>query len=92
MRVGINGILWYTRYGGQPVFTGFDKKDGAALFDTKESAIERAKMLVQWGDDPAARIMVHRKRVPLWLAHLVRGTFLQRLAYREHNEKSKRTA
>lgn len=64
-------------------FTGFDKKDGAALFDTKESAIERAKILKAWDSDPGTKIFVHRKRVPLWLAHLLQETPLQWLAYSE---------
>lgn len=64
-------------------FTGFAEKDGAALFDTKESAIERAKMLKAWDSDPDTKIFVHHKRVPLWFAHLVRETPLQWLAYSE---------
>lgn len=65
------------------MFTGFDEKDGAALFDTKESAIERARMLKKWDSDPGARIFIHRKRVPLWFAHLVQGTWFEGLAYTE---------
>lgn len=65
------------------MFTGFDKKDGAALYDTKESAIERAKMLKAWDDDPNIKILVHRKKVPLWFAHLVQGTWFEGLAYEE---------
>jgi len=64
-------------------FTGFDEKDGSALYDTKESAIERARMLKTWDPDPNTKIMVHRKSVPLWFAHLVRGTVLEWLAYTE---------
>jgi hypothetical protein len=64
-------------------FTGFDPKDGAALYDTKEAAIERAKMLKAWDPDPNTKIFVHRKNVPLWFAHLVRETWFQRLAYKE---------
>ena len=63
------------------MFTGFDK-DGDALYDTKEAAIERAKMLVAWNDNPDAQIMVQR-RVPLWFAHLVQETLFERLAYKE---------
>lgn len=63
-------------------FTGFDK-DGTVLYDSKESAIERAKMLKTWGGDPDAKIFIHRKKVPLWFAHLVQGTWFQGLAYEE---------
>jgi hypothetical protein len=65
------------------VFKGFDEKDGEPLYDTKESAIERAKMMRTWGDDPSAKIFVHRKQVPLWLAHIVRDTPFRFLAYTE---------
>lgn len=64
------------------MFKGFDR-DGAALYDTKEAAIERAKMLLRWDPDPESKIMVHRKRIPLWFAHLVRGTFLEWIGYKE---------
>lgn len=65
------------------MFTGFDKKDGAALYDTKESAIERARMLKKWDPDPNCKIFIHRKQVPLWFAHLVQETPFQWLAYKE---------
>jgi hypothetical protein len=65
------------------MFTGFDEEDGAPLYDTKESAIERAKMLKAWDPDPDAKIFVHRKGVPLWFAHLVLDTPFQFLAYTE---------
>ena len=65
------------------MFKGLDEKDGAELYDTKEAAIERAKILKQWGDDPDARIMVHRKRIPLWFAHLVKETWLEWIGYEE---------
>ncbi len=66
-------------------FKGFDTKDGAPLYDTLESAIERAKMLKKWNDDPndPTRVFVHRKGVPLWFAHLVQYTRFERLAYYE---------
>ena len=64
-------------------FKGFDPKDGAPMYDTKESAIERAKQLVTWGGHPDAKILVHRKSVPLWFAHLVAETWFWRLAYTE---------
>ena len=67
-------------------FAGFSEEDGEPLYDTKESAIERAKMMVAWGDDPDAKIFVHRKCVPLWFAHLVHDTPLQWLAYTELKE------
>jgi len=62
-------------------FTGFDEKDGAPLYDTKEAAIERAKQMIAWSEDLETTVFVHRKSVPLWLAHLVRETPLQWLAY-----------
>jgi hypothetical protein len=65
------------------MFTGFDEKDGEPLYDTKEAAIERAKQMRQWGGDPDAKIMIHRKHVPLWFAHLVQETRLEFLAYSE---------
>ena len=64
-------------------FTGIDPKDGAPLFDTKEAAIERAKMLKAWDADPDTKILIHIKSVPLWFAHLVRDTPLWFLAYTE---------
>lgn len=64
-------------------FSGFDEKDGEPLYDTKEAAIERARQIIAWGDDPDAKIRVHRKSVPLWFAHLVRDTWLYWLAYTE---------
>ena len=67
-------------------FEGFDEKDGEPLYDTLESALERAKMLRAWDGDPDAKIFVQRKRVPLWFVHLVRGTWLHRLAYKELEE------
>lgn len=65
------------------MFVGLDPKDGAALYDTKQAAIERAKMLVSWGSDPDAKIMIHRKYVPLWLAHLVQETSLEFIGYKQ---------
>lgn len=61
-------------------FTGFDERDGAALYDTKEAAIQRARMLKQW-NEPDAEIWVQRKHFPTWLAHLIRDTWFRRLAY-----------
>lgn len=69
------------------MFIGFDEKDGAALYDSKESAIERAKILRAWGSDPDVKILVHREEIPLWLAHLVRGTWFQWIGYKEETEK-----
>ena len=65
-------------------FKGFDPKDGEPLYDTKEAAIERAKQMMAWGGDPDAKILVHRKGVPLWFAHLVAETWFWRLAYTEY--------
>ena len=64
------------------MFVGFDEKDGAPLYDSKEAAIERAKMMQKWYD-PDAKIMVLRTRFPLWLAHLVQETPLEWIAYKE---------
>ena len=65
------------------MFTGFDEK-GDALFDTKASAIERAEMLKAWDTDPDVRILVLREWLPPWFGHLVRNTWLEKLAYAEH--------
>ncbi len=65
-------------------FAGFDPKDGAPLYDTKEAAIERAKQMVAWGGDPDAKVLVHRKGVPLWFAHWVRDTWFWWLAYTKY--------
>ena len=64
------------------MFVGFDEKDGAPLYDSKEAAIERAKMIQKW-HDPDARIIVHREYIPLWLAHLVRETPFEWVGYKE---------
>lgn len=69
------------------MFTGFDEKDGAPLFDTKESAIERAKMMRMW-NNPDAKIMVHRQWVPLWLAHLVQETWFRWIGYSEYKNEN----
>ena len=37
------------------MFKGFDK-DGEAPYDSKESALERAKMLIEWDPDPESKI------------------------------------
>lgn len=63
-------------------FKGFSK-DGEPLYDTKEAAIERAKQLVAWSDEPDTKIMVHRKHVPLWFARLVEFTPFDFLAFSE---------
>lgn len=64
-------------------FKGFDPKDGADLYDTKQEAIDRAKMLIQWRGDPSDRIMVHREWMPLWIAHLFRAIGLSSVGYKE---------
>jgi|HubBroStandDraft_3_1064219.scaffolds.fasta_scaffold2595296_1 hypothetical protein len=64
-------------------FVGFDPKDGEPLYDTKEAAIERAKMMKKWDNDPDAKILVHKKGIPLWFAHLVQDTWFRGLAYTE---------
>jgi hypothetical protein len=46
------------------MFVGFDEKNGEALYDTKEAAIERAKQLRTWCGDPNDRILVSRKWAP----------------------------
>lgn len=62
-------------------FVCFDP-NGAAVYDTEEAAIERARQIAafEWSE---ALIWVQRKYVPLWLAHLLRDTPLGFLAYRE---------
>jgi hypothetical protein len=57
-------------------------KDGDPLFDSQESAIEYAKMKVQWSE-PGTKIMVQRPRIPLWFCHLVQETRFEFLAYTE---------
>jgi len=63
-------------------FSGFDE-DGDPLFDSKESAIERAQSLRKWGLDPDTKIYVQRDLAPNWLASLVRDTPFQWIAYEE---------
>jgi hypothetical protein len=65
------------------MFSGWNK-DGEALYDTKQSAIERAVQMKIWDDEPDTAIMIHRQRIPLWFAHLVRETWFERLAYYEY--------
>jgi len=67
-------------------FTGWDEKDGEPLYDTKEAAIERAMQMKIWDNDPDAKIMIHRKGVPLWFAHLVQETWFEWLAYTEYKD------
>jgi len=62
-------------------FVGFDKEDGEPLYDTKEAAIERARMLKKWNDPDAQLWILRDKRIPLWFAHLVRDTWFMQLAY-----------
>jgi len=64
-------------------FLGFDEKDGEPLYDSKESAIDRAKMMRTWGRNPDAVIAVQRRWAPGWFAHLVRETLFEFLAYYE---------
>ncbi len=69
-------------------FTGFDEKDGSPRYDTKESAIERARTMIQWkGDNPNDEIWVQREKVPLWLAHLFRDTPLSWIGYYKISNK-----
>lgn len=62
------------------MFKGNDV-DGAELYETKEEAIARAKILKAWDGDPTSEIMVHKSGVPLWFAHLVKNTWFEHLAY-----------
>ena len=64
-------------------FKGFSEEDGEPLYDTKEAAIERAKQMIAWHGEPDTVIFVHRKHVPLWIAHMLQDTALQWLAYTE---------
>lgn len=68
------------------MFIGFGD-DGEPRYDSKESAIERAQQLIKWEGESEDKIFVTRDWVPLWFAHVVRGTFFQRLAYYEYKEK-----
>ena len=51
-----------------------------AFAGTKQEVIERAKILKMW-NDPTAQIKVQKDEIPLWFAHLVRGTWFEFLAY-----------
>jgi hypothetical protein len=64
-------------------FTGFDE-DGDPLFDTKDAAITWARQHIEQAD-PDAILMIARPwaNKARWLAHLLRGTPLERLAYRQ---------
>jgi hypothetical protein len=67
-------------------FSGWSD-DGEATFDSKEAAIERAKMMREWECEPTARVMVQRfKWLPLWIIHLLQGTWLEKIAYYEVKE------
>ena len=60
------------------MFVGFNK-NGEDLYDTKEAAIDRAKMLI--AHNGPADILVQKEEIPLWFAHLVKGTWFERFAY-----------
>lgn len=62
-------------------FSGFND-GGEALYDTKDAAIERAKMMHAWDGNTNGKIMV-QKNIPLWFDHLIKGTWFERLAYYE---------
>lgn len=64
------------------MFSGFDE-DGSACYNSKEAALERAKMIQAWNPEIKYLIFTQRDNVPLWFAHLVRGTMFEFLAYRE---------
>ena len=67
------------------MFKGFDK-DGEPVYDTLEAAIERAKQMREWDKLPDTVIMIHRKWIPLWFAHLVQYTRFEGLAYKKYEE------
>jgi hypothetical protein len=60
-------------------FIGFDK-NGEALYDTKDAAIERALMMAKFRNFKG-KILIQRN-VPMWFAHLVKGTIFEKLGYR----------
>lgn len=64
-------------------FKGFSEEDGEPLYDTREDAIVRAKQMREWDNAPTSKIMIHRKKIPLWLAHLVQNTPLDWIGYSE---------
>jgi len=65
------------------MFVGFSEKDGEALYDSEESAIERAKAMRTW-DCSDAKVMVQRyKWMPSWFIHLFRDTRFEILVYIE---------
>lgn len=66
-------------------FKGLDEDD-SEIYDLKEEAIARAKMLKQWHG--AEAVMVHRKWMqhnwsPRWLGRLSRDTWFDFLFYEE---------
>ena len=69
------------------MFLGFDEK-GTPLYDTRDAAIERAKQIRQYGDDPDAQILICREQVPYWLRYLVRNTRLEWIGYKPLQEKA----
>lgn len=62
------------------MFKGNDA-DGAEIYDSKEEALERAKMLQKWSKLDLD-VMVQREWAPGWFAHLVKMTPFEFLAYR----------
>lgn len=62
------------------------EEDGSEIYDVKEEAIARAKMLKQWQGFDA--VMIQRKWMqhdwsPGWLGRLSRGTWFEFLFYEE---------
>lgn len=61
-------------------FSGFNE-DGEPCYDSKEAAIERARQMAAFEGEPDQPIFIQRDWAPLWLAHLLQGTFLEFLCY-----------
>lgn len=59
-------------------FQGFDD-DGSELYDTKEAAIERSMMLARFHGHKSIAVM--KQWAPLWMAHLSKGTWFEKLFY-----------
>jgi len=70
-------------------FKGFDPKDGTPLYDSLESAIERAKQLCTWDNNPDAKIFIPRLWVPTRIRHFFQNTWFDWICYKELKENAK---
>lgn len=64
-------------------FSGWSE-NGEPTYDTKDAAIERAKQMRKWDNNPDAKIMVQKyKWMPSWFMHIFKDTCLEKLVYYE---------